>query len=818
MTTNITKYILLVCCWLPPCFAFTQAPNWSIEAGAYQYNMSVVAQVVLDGVSVNSGNNLVGAFVNNELRGVASPMNIGGEDFYFLTIFSNVTSGEAIDFLVWLENQNDTFLVAEQIPFIRSSSVGNYPNGFELNLSLLNDFGITIAPIPIDTTLMGIAFESILLTDYLISQDNDTVVWTVQNSQHLNGTTSNGTTLTVTPDDPTWVGTDSLLVIGTETGTPNSLADSQYVWYTVLADYLGPDFTYIPVQFSDATHAFPDDSIGKYLVFEGDSLTYSYQLEALTGSEVNPNWSPPGAGSSSMILTIQLYLGESQFDGLGELAGFVNGQLAGKIGATNVNGENYYFLTLANIASGTIDFKFYDSNRSYLYEVSTSISYTPGISQGSFASPEQVNLAPFTLNFDTAGNWTVNIIDATWTGEQTAKLFATDVEYPAKQDSIEVIFSKGMCAFSTIEICPSTDTCWIADGSLTDVVWFKDGLPVAESIEYAPASPGWYHYEGRDANDCLNTSCNIVVEEWIGCNGNFDPVTYPSITLNLPDVCDTLTYKSYTSKASCCYVGIHPKAFLQGPYDSGLDLMEDDLRQANYIPLTEPYTALSMFTHRGVGGREIVNSSVFQISDNNAIVDWVFLELRDKNDSLNVLSTQSALIQKDGDIVGLNGTSTIEFLYQCPDDYFLALRHRNHLGILTATALAMSETPIVIDFTDNATVVWGTNARKDFGNGKMGLWGGNAKSDDGVVRATPRILPPPSLASDISYILDVILVGYPNMTIPGYNTGDVNMDGKVRMTPVILPPPGIPSDASFILDKVLEGNPNATRTEQLGKN
>ena len=96
----------------------------------------------------------------------------------------------------------------------------------------------------------------------------------------------------------------------------------------------------------------------------------------------------------------------------------------------------------------------------------------------------------------------------------------------------------------------------------------------------------------------------------------------------------------------------------------------------------------------------------------------------------------------------------------------------------------------------------------------MVLWGGNAKADDTYVRVTPRIFPPPSLASDNTFILDNALGGDPNGTFVGYHTADVNMDGKVRMTPVIFPPPGIPSDATFILDQVLIGDPNGMQEEQ----
>ena len=59
-------------------------------------------------------------------------------------------------------------------------------------------------------------------------------------------------------------------------------------------------------------------------------------------------------------------------------------------------------------------------------------------------------------------------------------------------------------------------------------------------------------------------------------------------------------------------------------------LIRDDLRRLNRLPTIEPYTGLSGFTHSGGGGGEQVNASVFTVPANpaDAIVDWVFIELR----------------------------------------------------------------------------------------------------------------------------------------------------------------------------------------------
>lgn len=59
-----------------------------------------------------------------------------------------------------------------------------------------------------------------------------------------------------------------------------------------------------------------------------------------------------------------------------------------------------------------------------------------------------------------------------------------------------------------------------------------------------------------------------------------------------------------------------------------------------------------------------------------------------------------------------------------PGSYYVAVRHRNHLGIMTAAAVSLSAAPLSIDFTSAATSTYGTEARKDI-SGTQVMWMGN---------------------------------------------------------------------------------------------
>ena len=95
------------------------------------------------------------------------------------------------------------------------------------------------------------------------------------------------------------------------------------------------------------------------------------------------------------------------------------------------------------------------------------------------------------------------------------------------------------------------------------------------------------------------------------------------------------------SDGSCAFAFISPKIFLQGaglnPNSGEEDLMRDDLRVAGLIPTISPYS-----------DGAVVISTVFDATGNDAIVDWVWIELRDAMDNTIVSHSRSALLQRDG--------------------------------------------------------------------------------------------------------------------------------------------------------------------------
>jgi hypothetical protein len=74
------------------------AQDWTVNPQDYEFLMSVTGQVKLDGVISNQQNSKIGAFVNDQCRGVTTPIEVAGNNMYFLTIYSNLASGETVEF------------------------------------------------------------------------------------------------------------------------------------------------------------------------------------------------------------------------------------------------------------------------------------------------------------------------------------------------------------------------------------------------------------------------------------------------------------------------------------------------------------------------------------------------------------------------------------------------------------------------------------------------------------------------------------------------------------------------------------------------
>ncbi|MBK6776044.1 MAG: hypothetical protein IPG74_09465 [Flavobacteriales bacterium] len=241
---------------------------------------------------------------------------------------------------------------------------------------------------------------------------------------------------------------------------------------------------------------------------------------------------------------------------------------------------------------------------------------------------------------------------------------------------------------------------------------------------------------------------------------------------------------------------------LGGAYDTGTQQMRADLNLQGLIPLVEPYTALGYPQVNG-GGNETTTPNVLSANyPAGRVVDWVRLELRAFSDPTQLVATRQALVLQNGQIVSTTGQFGILFDV-LHGNYFVVVRHRNHLG-------AMTSTPITVPFPGGG--IWsylfatpgfscyGTNPRNVQGNVAL-LWPGDVTTDH-VVKYT-------GTGNDRDPILTAIGGTVPTNTITGqYRMEDVNLDGVVKYT-------GSVNDRDIILQTVGGTVPTNVRVEQV---
>ena len=236
----------------------------------------------------------------------------------------------------------------------------------------------------------------------------------------------------------------------------------------------------------------------------------------------------------------------------------------------------------------------------------------------------------------------------------------------------------------------------------------------------------------------------------------------------------------------------------------GKPMMKDNYRVSPYdgknsIPLVDPYSTAfsnfsnlpSKFNHLGPHMMEenvnITDSlAVFSVTGDNAIVDWIHVELRSKDNMNNAFATRSALLQRDGDIVDLDGVSPLKFQGVNVDSFYVIVKHRSHLGVMSQKV----HYGTYVDFTDNDFPLFdfgitlgngfdytGLAMKENYKAGFRACWAGDLDANGKVKFSAP--------SDDQAYIFQDVLFSSPLYLINydfaiGYYTGDFDMNSKAK--------------------------------------
>lgn len=316
-------------------------------------------------------------------------------------------------------------------------------------------------------------------------------------------------------------------------------------------------------------------------------------------------------------------------------------------------------------------------------------------------------------------------------------------------------------------------------------------------------------HDYRDADD--DNDSLLTRDEKPDSNSDGNPVD--AIDADLDELLD------YLDPIVNPYIRLSVRALLQGAYSSSTGLMADDLRRLAYLPKQQPYNSLSAsfgYTNSsnavspfGHLGQEIMSDAIYTVTGSEAVVDWILIELRDPTYPEKRIMTHASVLQRNGQVIeGKTGSKELVIHDVKPGNYYVAIDHRNHLGVMTATPIALSTVSTLIDFSTPKTPTYGKNAQLASSTLAM-LWAGDVNNSNTIITNGP--------GSDLNVVLGALLISPANLGVntsylmPGYFATDINLDGisiyagpkndtNLMLGNVLLHPGNLTYNANFIIN------------------
>ena len=173
------------------------------------------------------------------------------------------------------------------------------------------------------------------------------------------------------------------------------------------------------------------------------------------------------------------------------------------------------------------------------------------------------------------------------------------------------------------------------------------------------------------------------------------------------------------------------KVILEGAWNNAT-AMNTTLKEENLVSKNAPYNGVNLHS-----GSESVASEADVPS---GAVDWVLVELREAgnaDDANNLARKGSAagFLMSNGEIKAINGVDdlTISLTNNTGTDYFVVIYHRNHLPIMSASAVPGSSGTLTIDFTEDSDKTYKTtDALVSLTGSKFGMPAGDIDQDGDI--------------------------------------------------------------------------------------
>ena len=205
------------------------------------------------------------------------------------------------------------------------------------------------------------------------------------------------------------------------------------------------------------------------------------------------------------------------------------------------------------------------------------------------------------------------------------------------------------------------------------------------------------------------------------------------------------------------------KVLLEGAYNSSNFSMKTGLQDRNLLPTVQPFNR-SPWNYTGTETVGTVENMP------NEAVDWLLIELRKSSNTHEVVKQKAVLLLSNGFLLDATaqGTSTgisfEEISFNEGADFYISIKSRNHLGILSANTFSLTN-DLFYDFTVPENVLDGYTQMSPINIiGEYAMRSGDFNSD-GIITVT-----------DYNYFKNQL------SAIGEYLDSDCNFDGNITVT------------------------------------
>ncbi len=152
--------------------------------------------------------------------------------------------------------------------------------------------------------------------------------------------------------------------------------------------------------------------------------------------------------------------------------------------------------------------------------------------------------------------------------------------------------------------------------------------------------------------------------------------------------------------------------WMEGVYDFNTNQLTTLLNQRNLLPTTQPYNTAPW----NYPGTEVINNFPAQS------VDWVKVSFRTSPSKASEVLTTAALLQESGCLIFPEPNFFPESL---GSSFYVVVEHRNHIGIMTPTAIDVSQGIISYDFRSGDSYTNGGRGQKEIAPGIWAMFAGD---------------------------------------------------------------------------------------------